>query len=152
KDYIVHRYPYLNGNYGWLVRDEDRYFQRGLTYSLMASGSMGARELRGSIFDNASPAIFSKSESANAISALLNSRVASYLLRVTTQDLKFREGYVANLPVPSSLSELLDTTGVSSTSLKRSLVSRDAVERAFDPAALLRPYATAATSVLGIVR
>jgi len=135
KQYIVKRYPYMKGNPGWLVRDEDHYFEDGVTYSLMARGSLGARVLSGSIFDNASPSIFvRKPDSPIALTALLNARAVSYLLRVTTQDLKFREGYVARLPVPSQLSEKLAAAGRWCIELKREMVSSDPLEWSFGPA------------------
>lgn len=32
KEYILKKYPYLNGNYGWKIQDEDKYFLPGLTW------------------------------------------------------------------------------------------------------------------------
>jgi len=32
KEYILKKYPYLNGNYGWKIQDEDKYGMPGLTW------------------------------------------------------------------------------------------------------------------------
>jgi len=83
----------------------DRYFQEGLTYTLMAQGSMGCRELsRGFIFDVASMCIFSNDEkSIKWLLSVLNTHTISFLLRTVTQDLKFHSGYVGNLFIPNNL-------------------------------------------------
>ncbi len=89
------------------VRNERYYFKQGLTYGLMAQGSLAARRMDRSVFSDASSGVFSRDGSdntINAIQSLLNSRASSYLLRTTTQDIKFREGYVSRLPVPEGLS------------------------------------------------
>ncbi|MFQ5874378.1 MAG: BREX-1 system adenine-specific DNA-methyltransferase PglX, partial [Dehalococcoidia bacterium] len=83
----------------------DRYFDAGLTYTLMARGSMGCRELpAGHIFDVASMCIFPKGERDILwLLIVLNTHVVSFLLRVVTQDLKFHSGYVGNLHIPSAV-------------------------------------------------
>src|SRR5205823_1667881 len=58
KQYVLQRYPYLNGNYGWLIKYEDWHFKAGLTYSRMARGSMGARIMDNSIFGHQAHGIF----------------------------------------------------------------------------------------------
>ncbi len=32
KAYVVQQYPYLNGDWGWVVKNSEHYFRRGLTY------------------------------------------------------------------------------------------------------------------------
>ena len=60
--------------------------------------------LEDAIFGDTGSSIFPKdSRSQVGLLALLVTRIVSYLLRVTTQNMKFREGYVVNLPLPPNL-------------------------------------------------
>ena len=114
----------------------DRYFQPGLTYTLMARGSMGCRELpKGRIFDVASMSMFPISgEPIEWLAAILNSHCGSFLLRVVTQDLKFHAGYVANFPLPDGVcTQHFAETTTRCTSLKRALVAGDITERDYIP-------------------
>jgi hypothetical protein len=135
KDYAVT----IPGNTHWSrsVRSPDYYFQPGLTYTLMASGSMGARMLDDAAFDVAGISVFPKTPLRAEYAALLNTRVTSYILRVTTQDLKFHAGYVQNLPMPAALSDSSSGIGEICVRLKKLLVKEDPTERSFDPAAVL---------------
>lgn len=105
----------LPGTTHWSRRvvSDNYYFHNGLTYTLMARGNLSTRVLNDAIFDGTSVSIFTTSNiSCNNLAALTASHVASYLLRVTTQDLKFSAGYVANLPLTNNaFSNLLDMIG-----------------------------------------
>jgi len=118
-------------------QNTDYYFRPGLTYTLMARGSMGARSLDGAAFDVAGISIFPPPAERARLAAVLNTRVSSFLLRVTTQDLKFHAGYVGNLPVRRSDVGLADALARGCISLKTRLVAVDPVERAFDSGLLL---------------
>jgi len=73
------------------------YFSKpGLTYSLVCRGSLSVRFTPGYPFD--SGAVFVSTDDIAGVGAVLNSRVASYILRGLCPDLKFREGYVGLLP------------------------------------------------------
>lgn len=117
----------------WMLKQTERlFFTPGLTYSLMASGSMGARVLDDSVFDLAGMAVFPKDDlQREELAALLGTRAASYLLRVTTQDLKFHGGYVENMPVPQNRSARSQAIGEACITLKLRLVGRDPLERRF---------------------
>ncbi len=130
--------PYSNV---WMLMDtEKRYFFRpGLTYTLMCQGSLGARLLEDAVFGDVSPSAFlgtTSNESRMAYLALLCTRPVSYLLRVVTQSMKFREGYFANLPVPSESLDRFVDIGRCCVKLKQALISRDPVERDFHVAKL----------------
>ncbi len=99
------------------------FFRSGLTYTLIAQGSFAARILNNAIFGNAGSSIFLKNDiSQLSLLALTSARIASYLLRVTTQDIKFQEGYVANLPLCNNLPlDLLGSIGNCCINLKQAL-------------------------------
>jgi hypothetical protein len=134
-----------------VVRNESYYFRPGLTYTLMARGSMGARSLDGAAFDVAGISIFPPPAERARLAAVLNTRVSSFLLRVTTQDLKFHAGYVGNLPVRRSDVDLADALSRACISLKMDLVALDPVERGLDPRLLLQLDAEERGSLLSAV-
>lgn len=131
KSYIVERYPYLKGKWEWVAKNSDYYRKPGLTYTLMARGNLGVRELNDSVFDVASISIFPTAVDRELLAAMLQPRIVSYLLRVTTQDLKFHAGYVSNLPIPTHLPGQLSQIGHAAKALKEDLTSSDPVEWAF---------------------
>jgi len=116
------------------VRSESYYFQKGLTYTLMARGSLGVRVLDDAIFDVAGISIFPTFDlSYQHLASLVSARITSYLLRVTTQDLKFHAGYVANLPLGNNISlNLFGLIGRICITLKCMLVALDLTERRFE--------------------
>jgi hypothetical protein len=117
---------------GSAVRNSHKYFQEGVTYSMMSSGAMGARQLWGDeLFEQMSVGIVPTVDISPAgLLALLNNRVVSYLLRIVTQNIKFNAGYVENLPYerPPAIACRLAEICVH---LKRYLVSIDPLERSF---------------------
>lgn len=114
------------------------YFRPGLTYTLMARGSMGVRFMDRSAFDVAGISIFARAAIRRRLAAVLNARASSFLLRVTTQDLKFHAGYAGNLPwTESAVDPQVDAVGEHCGRLKAMLVCSDPTERTFDPGAFV---------------
>jgi hypothetical protein len=123
---------------GARAQNIDSYFTPGLTYTLLSRGAMGARELRGDgLFEQSSIGVFPTSADLGWACALLNARPSTFLLRVTTQDIKFNAGYVANLPLGSGHLPGLESLGRTCIRLRRFLVAEDTTERFFSPGALL---------------
>jgi len=130
KSAILNKYQYLNGNWGWLVK-EDTFFKAGWTYTLMAQGSIGARILEKEyICDSASPAVIPE-EQRPGIGASLNCRLTSYMLRALSSGLKFRESYVLQAPVPIQRRDSFSLIEASCVALKRELLANDPTERRF---------------------
>lgn len=88
---------------GSAVRNEDFQGEPGLTYSLMARGSMSCRTIQpGTLFDFSGAGVFPRPGIQLEHLFGLQSRISSYLLRVITQDIKFAPGYVQLLPLVSA--------------------------------------------------
>lgn len=115
------------------------YFRPGLTYTFVARGSMGARVVVDAIFGHMSPLISALPELRTALAGLLSTRTVSFTLRVMTQDLKFSNAYVANVPLPSRIPPALGPLGALATGLKWVAIALDPLERAFEPGSLLSP-------------
>lgn len=61
KDAVSRRYPYLNGNIAWVVKNEQFYFRKGLCFSFVNTKGMAVRLLPpGCIFDVGASAVFSR--------------------------------------------------------------------------------------------
>lgn len=98
KQYILQKYPYLNGNYGWKIQDEDKYGQPGLTWGKrnerfnvqsMPAGHIFTDEGQGIIPNNISDAIF--------LLGYLNSSFVAYYLNLTSG---LQKHYVYIRPIP----------------------------------------------------
>jgi hypothetical protein len=151
KECIVERYPYLNGNWEWVATNTDYYFRPGLTYTQMSRGSMGTRLMIESVFDVKGMSIFAEPVQLPTLAALLSTRVSSYLLRVTTQNLEFHAGYVENLPLATASIDKLEPIGRTLTRLKLMLVRLDTAERIFDPWRLLGADGNGTNTLLDLV-
>lgn len=131
KALVLEKYEYLNGNWGWLVKEET-LFKPGWTYSLMAGGCLGVRRVEpGAACDSASPFIAVHSE-VRALACQLNSRVVSYLLRSTSSDIKFRESYVLQAPISLQAPSVIEDLQQTCIALKTSLVATDPTDSCFD--------------------
>lgn len=126
----------INGTPGPRVQNETLFFQPGWNYSRMARGSMGARfqDYPGA-FSDKGPGIFPTAEHEKHVVHACNSRSFSFLARTTSPSQAFEVDTVARTPIPNPAfrdhgyrydPRLL-------MQLKRTLVSRDPTERAFNP-------------------
>ncbi len=130
KNSIVEKYEYLKGNWGWLIK-EDTFGVPGWTYTLMARGCVAVRRLdRHSVCDSASPTLAPEGD-PRGVGAILNCRLASYMLRTLSTDLKFRESYVSRVPLPDRIPTSLGAFESTCIALKRQLVAHDPTERSF---------------------
>ena len=69
-------------------------------------------------------------------------------LRAISADLKFRENYVGQLPLPTQLSECIIQLESTCVELKKWIVARDIRERGFDPLPVSHERVAAVSSVL----
>ena len=131
KNNITKKYPYLHGNWGWLIKEET-FWKDGWTYTLMAQGCFGVRKLdSGFVCDSVSPTII-LNHPIDGIGAILNCRVVSYLLRSTSTELKFRENYVGRISLPKEIdNSILKFLELVLVDLKKKYESNDMLEIKF---------------------
>ena len=90
-----------------VIPSYDLYFKHNFTYTDIANGVMGVRYFpSGRIFDAKGPVISLIDRSSGGCASILNSRIATYLLRALSPNLQFRTGYVNNIPIPSNFNRL----------------------------------------------
>jgi hypothetical protein len=130
KTRVIEKYPYLKGNYGWVIKYESYHRKPGLTYSNVAQGALGVRLMDDAISGHSSHAIFPKSISRESLAAALNNRCTSFLLRAMTQSITFESGYVARVPVIDDISSL-EPLGMLCVELKKSIVTKDILEESY---------------------
>ena len=101
KNYIVERYPYLNGNPGMKVRNTQFFFLPSISWSKISSGAPAFREYpQGFIFDVAGTSFFADSTSLrHDLISFTNSTVALEMLTALSPTLNFEVGQVGQLPI-----------------------------------------------------
>lgn len=121
----------------WTMRmpKSKAFFRDGLSFSTVGRGAMGARYISGSVFSGKSPFISLSVGDCFAVASLLNSRLASYLLRAIAQGIEFGEGYVRLLPICEGIEsdQLLSAVGSGCYSLRSSQFRAVILDRSFDP-------------------
>lgn len=100
KSEVCRRYPYLKGNYGFVIQSEDYYFQEGITFGKRSEFFSVQHLPPGSIFSNEGQSIFPK-DPGNIwpFIALLNGAPVCYYLLLTAGVHKERM-YVRRVPIP----------------------------------------------------
>jgi len=138
KQFIIQRYPYLDGKWEWVAKNTDYYFRPGLTYTSYTNLGFAPRLFQaGAVFSVAGMGIHGIQESALVF---LNSRVVQHFLFLIADRRKWEAGVIQRLPVPR-FSAYLGKLEVSSTqtwSVKRSFDLVNDTSHAFIlPAVLL---------------
>ena len=89
-------------------QNTEYYFRRGVTYSYLTSRRFSARlSPDGFIFDIAGSSLFPKD--VLLVLAVMNSKFASYTLKLINPTVNFQVGDIARLPIPNSSSPELNT-------------------------------------------
>jgi hypothetical protein len=129
KQVTIERY----GNVGKRIYNERQYFKPGHTYSFMARGSVGLRELMpvGIFGAGTAAGVIPKQTNFRAISAVFNCRFSSFVVRSLSAKIQLNESYVARVPLPKHIPDSLAHIESACISLKRRLVALDPTERSF---------------------
>ncbi|MGR2754065.1 Eco57I restriction-modification methylase domain-containing protein, partial [Agromyces arachidis] len=96
------KYPYLNGNLGFVIGAEDFYFRPAVTWSTATSGSASFRFLpTGSVVSNAGQTLYPTTGlSEQFLLGVLNDRWSSEYLSLLSPSIGYELGYVSKIPVP----------------------------------------------------
>jgi len=137
KQFIIQRYPYLDGKWEWVAKNPDYYFRPGLTYTSYTNLGFAPRVFQaGAIFSVAGMGIHGIQKS---ILVFLNSRVIQHFLFLIADRRKWEAGVVQRLPVPgfSAYIAKLDSSSIHTWSIKRSFDLVDETSHPFIFPALL---------------
>jgi type II restriction/modification system DNA methylase subunit YeeA len=102
KEYAAHLY----GSFTRTVKNIPYFFRKGLTWSLITSGSFSARELpAGFVIGDAGPTCYPTKDTYQTVFAVLNSRVSNLILDTLNPTVNFPPGVLKLFPVlPSDFS------------------------------------------------
>ena len=101
KQHVISRYPYLGGDWGWVVKNTEYYFRAGLTWSTLSTKGFFVRKLpRGFIFDVNGSAGFTRQSLEWPLLAVLNSRLVSFILALLNPSLAYGLGEISAIPLP----------------------------------------------------
>jgi hypothetical protein len=101
KESVNDKYPYLNGNIDYVVKDRGYFFLPSLTYNKITSGRFTARLApEGTIFDVAGSAVFPYEEPLLVL-AFLGSTTGEFFIRTQNPTLNVQSGDIARLPYPA---------------------------------------------------
>jgi hypothetical protein len=81
KDYIVEIYPYLNGNYGWKIKNEDYFFKYGYFQTLRAAFCTPQLTPKGCIFGHNGFQVFDDKEDLSLL-GFMNSNLINFLFKM----------------------------------------------------------------------
>jgi len=116
---------------GTRVQNVETFFTPALCYSTVSRGSLGIRRTNNCAYDGGGLSVQCDVNVRTAVLATLNSRVVSYFARVLSQDIKFRGGYVEQVPRPSTLGGIDESLVDKITELKRRELEHNTIEKEF---------------------
>jgi type II restriction/modification system DNA methylase subunit YeeA len=118
KSYVTEKYPYLNGNYALVVKNEGTYFSQGLLTSRVTTGALSFRtKSRKEIYADACTAIFPPEQ--NKFIALLNSKILT-LVRSLNPTINFQASDIEKFPVLQISDKRVEQNAVRAIELARS--------------------------------
>ena len=107
KNTVIKRYPYLNGNYSFVVKNPHCYFKPCISWSKITTGDIAFRyKEAGSIFNDAGPGIFTEdSEELKYLQGILNSKVILNISQIYSITLNNNIGEIAEYPIAQTSNE-----------------------------------------------
>lgn len=101
KQAVCTRYPYLKGNYSFVVKNESKYFLEQVTWTTLTSGKLSFRyKPVGYLFDGTGSSIFTHDKTLTKyLLGLMNSDVGEYLLGIIGQTMSYEVGMISKVPV-----------------------------------------------------
>jgi hypothetical protein len=102
KEYVTNKYPYLNGNPDYVVKDRGHYFRPGMTWSRRSQIGLSMRSLpKGSVFADKGPVAFIENiDNLTAYLALWNSEAILGLADLQMSFGSFEAGVIERTPIP----------------------------------------------------
>jgi hypothetical protein len=103
KNYIIQRYPYLNGNSAFVAKNTEYYFRPGLTWPLRGIRFSAQAIAKDSIFSVAGKmATSDKLREIGPLMALFNSKPFDYMVRFfagKVGGVQYEVGLISNIPL-----------------------------------------------------
>ncbi|TQE98819.1 MAG: BREX-1 system adenine-specific DNA-methyltransferase PglX [Spiribacter salinus] len=103
KAYVTDRYPYLNGNIDYVIKDRGRFFHESISWSDITTGANAFRLYpKGFLYDATGHSAFTKTaDDSWRILSFCNSRPCELIARAINPTVHFHIGYFDKLPWPA---------------------------------------------------
>ena len=99
KEYVSQKYPYLNGNIDYVVKDRGYYFKELVSYTKITAAKFNARTSpAGFLFDVAGSSVFPADGDRYSVLGFFNSKVCELFLRAQNPTVNIQSGDIDNLP------------------------------------------------------
>lgn len=97
-------YPQLGDNLGWKISNEQHYFKKGITWTVVSSKYTSFRRYEeGAIISNSGQSVISEDDDMlDYLEGLLNSEVVKEVLSMISPTIGFESGYINKVPVITS--------------------------------------------------
>jgi type II restriction/modification system DNA methylase subunit YeeA len=100
---VARKYPYLNGNVGFVLKLTNPYFEQCLTWTATSSFYFGVRYSGpGMMFDVKGSSCFCEEKLLLPLLGFLSSHITARLLEALNPTIEFQNGNLKNLPISSS--------------------------------------------------
>ena len=100
KQLVCDKYPYLKGNYDFVLKTQNPFFSEGITWSDVGTGDFACRYTEeGYMFDVKGSSMFPEKQYLMFFIGLLNSKFISHLMYVLNPTMSFQIGNIKSLPV-----------------------------------------------------
>ena len=134
KQVVLKKYPYLKGNYDFVLKTENPYYNPGITWSGLTSGANSFRICgNGFLFDtNKGAMIFEKSLDLIYLLGFLNTKVAQTAINLLNSTISLQIGDVAAIPVAVSQDEFSKIKDISQNCVDICKEDWNAYETAWD--------------------
>lgn len=108
KEDVKKKYPYLNGNTDFVVKNQQYYFKKGYTWSALSSGKISFRYFDdGVICADKGQGVYCD-DNFKYLGGLLNSSIAQLFLNILSPTLDYNAGYVSKVPYIEIIRETID--------------------------------------------
>lgn len=97
---VCKKYPYLKGNYDFVLKTQNPFFEEGITWSDVGTGDFACRYTEnGYMFDVKGSSMFPSKENLKFFIGFLNSKFVSHLMYILNPTMSFQIGNIKSLPV-----------------------------------------------------
>lgn len=99
KNYVNNKYPYLNGNIDYVIKDRGWFFKESVSWSDITSGDTCFRIFpKGFIFDVSGMSAFCSDETRSGLAGVCNTKFMSWIVKTLNPTMHFQAGNFRELP------------------------------------------------------
>lgn len=133
KQIVTKKYPYLKGNYDFVLKTGNPFFKKGMSWSDVTSGSFSCRYMpNGFMYDVKGTSLVIEDKYIMYYLAYLNSSLVDYLLKMLNPTISFQIGNIKSLPFIFSAKENEKINSISEKCILISSTDWDSFETSWD--------------------